>query len=729
MSFPIKKNYRKYLTCFLISFIVLYSFIACSTSVPQNLFNFDNYSTKDYENTIVDETSILEAYNNSYGDKISINIPTNDEYNHTLNVEKQEDIIELFKKYEWQMNKDGQNTEKSIQKIIPITTNNKSISLKSNTGYIFGKGQYNISSINYKNLENVVLIGKGAYETVLVGAIGIFDSKNIFISNLSVYYEQNKELAYSSIAIINTENAFLENVLVTNSSNGAEFGHSTVYLSNFIGINNKDTNIYAYDETTLKINNAFISGSRYNGMYVEESELFIKNSSISENDVAGIYARKSYVNIHKTIFKANSKYGIQLKYSTLNIFDSQFEKGGNKFDYSGDIYLNPFSSYKTNIHKKSFNIITPKYIDVKTQKELENAIVYAQANDNVFIKVSKGTYIVESILSGREDIFIVGSNDSNTDFEGYLAFASCYDIDLEYLDMRFKGNAFNGIEFKNTYFAEIKNCRIKSAKQNGLQIASSIVSIDGSYIQESGAVGLVSIASGLKISNSVFERNEISGISGIGSDISIDRTTLRDNKTQSGLTILDSKAKISNSTMENNGITGISSENSFIKVNNCKSIDNGLSGIEVASSNVEIDSTEFQNNKEYAIIILKLSKVNAKSLFILGQGVGGLYIDGNSSVNLYDSNIRKSNKYGIIIKNNNKADVDIQLTNISLLYLEYGLYFDNGKAKINNITIDNISHTGIYLMKNSIVNSNQILFGDNVSEKIFKDNSSTYIEN
>jgi hypothetical protein len=718
------KNKHKLLLIF-ISYLLL-NFVCC-TSSNNNRFE----ENIDYTEMEVDTETIIETFNNTPTNEITINLPTNysSRFNGRNSVTK-ETIINLIKKYKYHVDKNDADDPikanlKSINNVEVIDIDISSLKLKSNTLYLLGEAQYSLNSIIADNVENTILMGMGLDKTIIIGAMGLIDSKDIVISNLAIYYEKNKDLAFSSIALINTDNVLLDYVWTLNSSNGIELSESSSLLTNTLSTNNKNTNIYAYNGSTLDISKSLVAESNYNGVYMEESTLTIFNSELHKNGYSGIYLRDSVSEIIECKFTQNLKYGLQLKNSTADIYESIFQSIENTFDYEGDIYYNYLSKFTLNdSDKESIIIKKPEILSIKTQEDLDKALSYAEVNDNLIINIYEGNYQVDSIITEREDIFIRGDKNDDVDFIGYLAFASCYDVTMENIDFKFNGEkAFNVVEFKNCYFVDIDNFRVNNSKQNGMLVSNSILSLNNFYAIKSKASGIAFINSEVDITDSFFENNETSGISSIRSIINMNNVVCKNNRTYNGLSVVESDIKINDSDFTNNGNSGISSENSLISINNSKISDNSKMGIDVISSNINLSSVNVENNVEYGFYILDKSNIKAEKIFISSNQIGGIYSEGKSDLLISDSIIRKSGEYGIIITDNNSQD--ISFNDMDMTYLKYGIYIENSTARLEKAYLDYITDTGFYITRNGNLSISDITYGENINNPFFVDNSSS----
>jgi hypothetical protein len=681
----------------------------------------------------LDSEIITESYENTPNNNITISLPDNfKNMIDSLDNVSIETVENLVKKYKYHIDKNDaedpiSSNLNSIQNVEIIDYNKSRLTLNNNTIYFLGNGQYYLDFILGDNIENVIIVGKGINKTIIIGAVGIFSSKDIVISNLAVYYEKNEDLAYSSIALINSHNILLDMVWTLNSSNGIEFSNTSSLILNSLSTNNKDTNIYAYNNSTLDISKSLIAESNYNGIYTEESTINIYQTEILDNGYSGVYLRESKANINSCNFINNSKYGIQLKSSKSDISNVSFDNSENTFDYEGDIYYNYSSKFNiSNSNSEHINIKKPEILSVKTQTEMEDALTYAQVNDNVIINIHDGNYIVESIISDREDIYIRGDNNDDVDFSGYLAFASCYDVYMENIDFEFKGaEAYNVMEFKNCYFANINNFRVINSKQNGIQITNSKVFLNNFYAVKSDASGIALIGSEAEIKNSVFEKNKASGITLIRSIVDMDKVVCRNNSTYNGLSILESDITIKNSDFINNGNSGISSENSIIYLDNSKLSGNSLSGMDIINTRIELQGVNIESNMVYGLEILEECRVEAENLYISSNQIGGILSEGNSQINIKKSIIRKSSDCGIKVNGNDNENLNFN--NVQLNNLKYGIYSDNSILRLETAEIDYISDTALYIINDSDLYTNGITFGENVNSQYFKDSSSNII--
>ncbi len=721
---------NKHIYTIFILFIIINLSSCTSTNKQVNI----GYENVDYTKMNLDLETITESYKNTPSNDITITLPEKFETMvDSLNSVNDRTITDLVKMYKYHIDKnDTENPISdnldSIQKVKIIDYSTSELTLNSNTIYFLGYGQYYLDFILGKNIENVIIIGKGINKTIVIGAVGIFSCKDIVMSNLAVYYEKNDDLAYSSIALINSDNVLLDMVWTLNSSNGIELSESSCLMLNSLSTNNKNTNIYAYNNSTLDISKSIISESNYNGIYTEESSVNIYETNLSDNGYSGIYLRESNSTINSCNFINNSKYGIQLKSSRSDISFVNFENSENSFDYEGDIYYNYSSKFDiSNSDIENINIKQPEIITVKNQTEMEEALNYAKVNDNVIINIHDGNYIVESIISESEDIYIRGDNNDDVDFSGYMAFASCYDISMENIDFEFKGvEAFNVMEFKNCYFVNIKNFRVINSKQNGIQITNSKIMMNNFYAVKSDASGIALINSEANIIDSLFEKNKASGITSIRSIVDMDKVTCRDNSTYNGLSVLESDISINNSNFINNGNSGISAENSIIEIDASKLSGNSLAGLDIISSKIDLESVNIENNMAFGLEILEECEVEAENLYISSNQIGGVHSEGNSIININRSIIRKSSEYGIKVDGNNSES--ITFNNIQLTNLKYGLYSENSIIKLKSSKIDNINDTALYIIKNSSLYTNGITFGENVNSQYFTDSSSNITE-
>ncbi|MFW5800106.1 MAG: right-handed parallel beta-helix repeat-containing protein, partial [Spirochaetota bacterium] len=441
----------------------------------------------------------------------------------------------------------------------------------------------------------------------------------------------------------------------------------------------------------------------------------------------GVYARNTELIIHKSSLISNKRYAIQLKNSQLKLKSTTFKKPEMSFDYKGELYVNPSSTYVTDLNENNISIIKPEKITANTQEELDKALNYAEINDNIEIHIGEGNYRIEKIITGREDIYLKGNKEGKTDITGYLAFGSCYDINLLNLDMMFDGQAYNGIEAKHSYFMNIENFRIKDSLQNGIQLTDSIVNIKNTYCVNSASAGLIAVNTDLKISKSFFENNGVTGISGINSNINMNEVNSYHNRQQSGMTVVECDVTVYNSNFYSNGITGISAENSDLHINNTSINKNASYGIEGASSDLRLNNLEITENKDYGLILYENNELSGNNITFTGNG-SGVYIKGNSKINLDNLNIRKSDNYGIKLKDTNDKSNEllINLNDIKISYAEYGLYTDNSSLILKNAVFDNISDTAIYLTNSSHLKTNQIQFGNNITSKIYSDATSSH---
>lgn len=674
-------------------------------------------SNQQYKEENINSEELEEAYQTAEGNalftKVEDYIP--DEYQSKIvnypdnsNRKQTEDNL---KRYKYILGKDETEENRSISNIVGVGADTESIILKSNTAYLFGKGEYYINDLTGEKLENVVLSGIGIEDTVLVGAIGIFDSDDIVVSNMSIFYEDNPSLEYSSIAFINTTGVLLENTGVFNSSNGVEFSASDGMISHCVLSDNENTNLYAYDKSSVSIKDSYIASCVYNGVYLEDSELNMIDSTVFGNGYAGIYSRKSIVEATDCEFGSNSVYGIQLKYSQLYINGVSFDNENS----SADIYQNPYSKIRGRVNKSQTRINEPLMKSISTQTQFDDALRYIEDNNNVVLEIDAGEYTVGNIFQNKEDIFFKSKDPAGVKFNGYLAFASCYDISIIGISMEFSGNAYNGVELKDSYFVEFSDTAIISSKQNGFQISGSIADFNNVSVKNSSAVGIVAIDSIINIHDSLFENNGISGISGISSNINIVNTKSQNNSEQSGITLLDCNVNIKGSYFNKNGITGISSEAGKLKIEGSEAGNNKVSGLEIASGETKIIQTKIYGNIEKGIIMLKESKLTADKMFISESNVG-LYIDGNADTKINASVMRKNSDKAIYIKNATKPSA-VMITNSDILYSNYGVYAENSNIILSQINFSNIYNTAVYTDDNAVVDYSDINFGDNIANE------------
>lgn len=728
-----RNNIYPYLLLF-----IFFLFLNCSSSNEIKYHNF--FNEEKYNETVINnndkEKQLFESFENAKGSSLGLLLEKPKVYNdlkintfeHSPKTKKI--FLEYINKYVTFLS--ASDNDFGIKNIYSVNQNNiEELTFKNNSLYIFGEGQYYIDTFHLENIKNTIFIGNGADETTLIGSIGLLNCTNIVISNFAIYYEKNETYPFSSLTAMSSKNILLENVWLLNSINGIEINNSSLILNQTTSSNNENINLYAYNNSQVKIQYSYILYSNYNGLYIEDSECKIKGSFMENNGFSGIYSRNSKIEVYKNSFYSNGYYHIQLKSSNLDLYYSKFINGENNFDYESDIYLNPFSSYKDYTHfkrKKGLILLKPKIFVVKNQKDFEIAIKYAEDNNNIIIEVDKGNYKINTILNKREDLYIKGNDKLDTKVNGYFAFASCYDIEISNIDLKFseETKAFNGIEAKNTYFLNLKNCRIKSSKQNGLQLTNSIAFLNKVSILNSYANGISCINSVLNIQDSFFEENVLFGLSGINSNLDIKNSSYVSNKTQSGIFLLNSNVNIEDGIIENNGDSGIISEKCTLYIVKTSINNNNSTGLELINSNVEINQLNITNN-EIGIRITNNGDLKINGIYLSNNQNIGIKITGTTKIFINKVSIRKS-KYAVYIEDCIHTDFEYNniWENIMVTFCENGFFCKKTNIFIKDVNFEHIINNAINIVDKSHVKILNSFFGENIGVEVIFDKSSIY---